>query len=312
MLENIILDKIHKSLMSLKLDLSAKYGIAVSGGSDSVALLHILKFLKINLHVIHLDHLTRDGESTKDAEFVNELCNTLNLPLTSQKISDFEFNGSNNVSEHYRKARIQLFKHCVDKNGLVGVFAAHHQNDQAETVYLRLNRGGPLYSMSGIKAISNVNGVKLIRPMLEVEKQEIITYLTERNISWKEDISNNSDKYARNKIRKVINNDNLFKKMLLDIGSLAFQYKAYLDKNIITFNDSVSLEDVEKTSLDVFKYSLKRFLESKLPSTVCVKEKTLKRVLDTILNKRTCKEDIGHGITLIADNGTVAFNVVKV
>jgi tRNA(Ile)-lysidine synthase len=175
--------------------------VAVSGGPDSVALLHILAQLGYKLHVAHLNHGLRGEESEKDAEFVQSIAQNLILPYTIEKRS-IPQEGS--IQQQARKVRYQFLKEICQNLGSDLVVLAQHGDDQLETVLMNFFRGAGLTGLTGIKSINNYEGITLIRPLLKSSKQEILNYLKENNIEYRIDSSNKKEKYLRNKFRLKI------------------------------------------------------------------------------------------------------------
>lgn len=183
-----------------------RWGVAVSGGADSVALLRLLITRSdLALHVIHLDHQTRGVESTADAEFVRRLADELQLPSTiaqrdvvEQQIADLPAN----PSARYRAARLALFRNVVTREHLAGVILAHHEDDQAETVLHRLIRGSGPSGLAGMAQRTDLAGLTLVRPLLSVRRSHLQSFLQQIGQPWREDASNASDDYLRNRLRR--------------------------------------------------------------------------------------------------------------
>jgi tRNA(Ile)-lysidine synthetase-like protein len=180
---------------------AGRWALAVSGGADSVALL----MLAVNArpvsawHVIHLDHETRGGASAEDARFVQILCDHLGVELTIRRISELNLKDPPaNRSARFRTARLHLFRTVVHDRQLAGVLQAHHAGDQAETVLLRLLRGG---RATGIRPRSVVNGLTILRPLLGATTVQLRDFLRQIGQPWREDESNRSPAYARNRAR---------------------------------------------------------------------------------------------------------------
>lgn len=177
-----------------------RVGVAVSGGADSVCLLHALLELAagygITLTVLHLDHGLRGAESTGDAEFVGALADRLGLALFCQKVTLAGTAG--NLEQEARRARLAFFHERRAQGALDRVATGHTRSDQAETVLFRLLRGSGGAGLSGIRPVTDDG---LIRPLIGVDRQDVLEYLRARSIEWREDASNRSFDFARNRIR---------------------------------------------------------------------------------------------------------------
>lgn len=201
---------------------SGRWGVAVSGGADSVALLRLL-FTRadLSLHVIHLDHQTRSAESAGDARFVRELAATLGLPATialretvEQEIEVID----PNPSARYRAARFKLFRDVVSREGLQGVILAHHADDQAETILHRLIRGSVASGLAGMSIESRLGELTVLRPLLPVRREALRRYLIEIEQSWREDASNASEDYLRNRLRRWLADEPELHAALIELG----------------------------------------------------------------------------------------------
>ena len=182
-----------------------RWAVGVSGGADSVALL--LLTADRRPHVVHLDHQTRGVDSAADAAFVAGLARRLGLEVTVATLSEVEHDPPANPSARYRAARLALFGRAVADHGLAGVALAHHAADQAETIALRLLRGGGPRSLVGMAARSTIGGLTVLRPLLRVAPADLRAFLRERGQPWREDASNGSDRYLRNRVRPWLAGD---------------------------------------------------------------------------------------------------------
>jgi tRNA(Ile)-lysidine synthase len=187
---------------------AGRWAVGISGGADSVALLLLLRErADLSLHVAHLDHETRAGASAEDARFVRELAERLELPCTIERRSVVE-SGIDplpaNISARFRAARLALFRRVVKEHGLAGVILAHHADDQAETVLHRLLRGSGPAGLAGMSPRARVGGLTILRPLLAVRRDDLRRVLTDRRQAWREDASNASDDYLRNRLRRVL------------------------------------------------------------------------------------------------------------
>jgi tRNA(Ile)-lysidine synthase len=175
-------------------------GVAVSGGADSVCLLHALLLLAprwdLRLHVLHLNHNLRGAESREDAEFVRRLAAGLGLPLTVGEADLASTAG--NLEQAARHARLDFFRQSIEAGTVDRVALGHTRRDQAETVLFRFLRGSGTAGLAGIRPVTSDG---LIRPLLEVDRAEVEQFLRDRSIPWREDSSNTSMRFARNQIR---------------------------------------------------------------------------------------------------------------
>ncbi|MBU4143171.1 tRNA lysidine(34) synthetase TilS, partial [Patescibacteria group bacterium] len=150
--------------------------VGVSGGPDSVALLHILNSLryelKIGLHIAHLDHMLRK-DSGKDREFVEALAAKMKLPLTVARINVAALAGKGSPEEIARNARLGFFFRVAREIKAHKIALAHNFDDQAETVLMRILRGSGLYGLSGILPKRDIAGFIIIRPLIETRRSDI-------------------------------------------------------------------------------------------------------------------------------------------
>ena len=181
-----------------------RVGVAVSGGADSVCLLHILFELapRWNLHlsVLHLDHQLRGEESLEDARFVRALAEKFSLPfhLGETDVRRAALESGDNLEQSARKARRQFFMQHLQAGAADRVATGHTRSDQAETVLFRFLRGSGTAGLAGVRPVT-ADG--LVRPLLEIDRAEIEQYLREQHIAWREDSTNANRDFARNRIR---------------------------------------------------------------------------------------------------------------
>ncbi len=177
--------------------------VAVSGGADSMALLDILsnlEELRLNLVVVHVDHMLRGEESDTDAVFVREAALKYGLPFELRSIDIRNYSSKNRLSleEGGRVARYEWFDEVASRYGARTVALGHHADDQAETVLMRLLRGA---GTTGLSGISPGGGKRYIRPLICCTRSEIEEYLHERKLLFRTDASNCDTRFLRNRIR---------------------------------------------------------------------------------------------------------------
>ena len=178
--------------------------MGVSGGPDSVALLHILHMLapdlSLKLGVGHLNHGLRQNASDRDAEFVAELAGRLGLPLFEEKVNVRKYARKKRLSieEAARELRYAFLYKVAETYGYNRIALGHHRDDNAELVLMFLIRGsGPL----GISGIPPVRNGQIIRPLIERNRRELREFLNTRKIPFVSDHSNTDPRYWRNRVR---------------------------------------------------------------------------------------------------------------
>lgn len=181
---------------------SDKTLIAVSGGRDSIVLLMLLNNLGYSIEVAHCNYQLRGKESDEDEAFVKELCGKLSVPFYTSKFETSKLAKEEGVSIQMkaRDLRYAWFEKLCKEKGLNKIATAHHLDDQLETILINLTRGTGLKGLRGMKAKRD----NVIRPLLCVSRDEINEFIYANHIPFREDSSNASGKYFRNKIRHQI------------------------------------------------------------------------------------------------------------
>ncbi|PQJ68583.1 tRNA lysidine(34) synthetase TilS [Polaribacter butkevichii] len=176
--------------------------IAISGGIDSVVLTHLLSALKFNISLAHCNFNLRGKESDLDEAFVRELGKKLKLNtfVTQFKTKEFAEENKQSTQIAARNLRYDWFDKLIKDHQFDYLLTAHHADDHLETFLINLTRGAGL---DGLTGIPEING-NIVRPLLKFSRNDILTFAKENNISWREDKSNASTKYIRNKIRHQI------------------------------------------------------------------------------------------------------------
>ncbi len=201
-----MLKRVRKNLKNAGVHPNDLLVVAVSGGPDSVCLLHLLseigKDYPFKLHVGHLNHSLRGVEADEDAEFVRKVCNGLNIPSTIVKkdVASLAKSMRKSIQETARMVRYQTLREISQQNGGRWIVTAHHAGDQAETFLMRLIRGSGTRGLSGIPRTRD----SVIRPFLDFTKDDILAYLRQHQLTFREDSSNNLPHYFRNRIRREL------------------------------------------------------------------------------------------------------------
>lgn len=201
--------------------------VAVSGGVDSVALLHVLYHLaaewQLALHIAHLDHNLRP-ESAADAQFVAQLADHLHLPFHQQQLAPASLAGrGDGIEAAARQARYQFLTAVAlaitpaEQTPVIAL--AHHADDQAETLLLHLVRGSGLPGLGGMRWLSvrrasdlwpavpvaqGEQPIRLVRPFLGVQRAALLRYVRTHNLAWREDSTNSDQRFARNRLRHTV------------------------------------------------------------------------------------------------------------
>ncbi len=173
--------------------------IAVSGGLDSMTVLSILKDLGYNFALAHCNFKLREEESELDEQFVKDWAQKNKTKCFIKQFDTVSYAKTKKISIQLaaRELRYQWFDALLKQEHYNYLITAHHANDNLETVLFNLTRGTGFKGMLGIPDKND----KIIRPFLPFTRDEIASYAKENNIAWREDKSNASDKYSRNKIR---------------------------------------------------------------------------------------------------------------
>lgn len=177
--------------------------VAVSGGADSVCLLHLLKemqgTLPFDLSIAHMDHMARGEESTEDACFVEDLGKKLGLETFVQRVdvSKEKENLKTSFQEAGRMLRYDFLESTLKDIGGNKLALGHTADDQVETFLINLLRGSGLKGLAGMSEMRDA----VIRPLIDCTRGEVEAYLAEGSLNYRVDTSNASDKYLRNRIR---------------------------------------------------------------------------------------------------------------
>lgn len=180
----------------------AGFILAVSGGADSMAMLHAFKYLNLKIWVLHCNFSLRGKESDMDEQFVKRFCDSYGIAHSVRKFDTTCYAREKGLSIEMaaRELRYAWFDEMKEKKKMDYIVVAHHADDVAETMLINLCRGTGIKGLTGIKP---VNG-PILRPLLECSRTEILQYIEDHQLGYRTDSTNNSLDYVRNKIRHQI------------------------------------------------------------------------------------------------------------
>lgn len=189
--------------------------VGVSGGSDSLALLHMLLGLNrsgdwnLKLHVAHLHHQLRGDEADEDAAFVQAACDSLELPCSIDRrdVRTLAESEGMSIEEISRRERYAFFERVCIQTGCRAVAVGHQADDHAETVLHRILRGTGLRGLAGIprnRPLSPGSDVRLVRPLLNFTRVQLREFLANAGIAWREDRTNVLNEAMRNRVRNLV------------------------------------------------------------------------------------------------------------
>lgn len=236
-----------------------KIGIAVSGGIDSMCLLHYLinnqSQFDCEFCVININHKIRKT-SKNDSNFVKNYCKQNNIKFFSFDVDALKFSAENKltIEEGARICRYNVFDNLIKKNVVDKIVIAHHKQDQAETIFLNLLRGTGLKGASGMEVQNN----HYIRPMLFEDKCNILAYQKQYEIPFVEDETNEDTNYSRNFIRRKIfplikTHWNNFESNILNFSKICKQDNDYIE-SLIDYNKLLIDDNLVKIPLSYFVY----------------------------------------------------------
>jgi tRNA(Ile)-lysidine synthase len=189
---------IRRVLLSHDVDVDHRIIVAVSGGADSMALLHGLHTTNYKSIVAHVNYGLRGAESDEDEHCVRAFCEKHAIALEVFRVKEEDWNGhAGSTQEAARSIRYTWFKDLLLKHQAAAIITAHHANDQTETMLYQFVRGGGGKSVSGMAERAG----NLIRPMLAITKSRVLEYIEQHTIPWRQDSSNETNHYARNVVR---------------------------------------------------------------------------------------------------------------
>ena len=186
-----------------KLSPDRLYLVALSGGADSVALALMMKERGLNVHALHCNYHLRGKESDRDENFVRHFCDDNNIPL---EVCHFDTRNlakmhGMSIEMEARELRYTWFAEQAQTLKAEAICVAHHKDDQAETLLLNLIRGTGMRGLAAMHPDRTINGLRILRPLLDITKQEILDYLASRHQEYVTDSTNLERDALRNRIR---------------------------------------------------------------------------------------------------------------
>lgn len=283
-----------------------KIVIGVSGGPDSICLLHVLYGLKeklgIEIVVAHVNHMLRDVADL-ETEYVQKFCKKLGIECYVKKANILEISKTQKkgTEEVGRQVRYDFFDEVAKKTNSNKIATAHNSNDRAETVILNILRGSGL---SGLKGIEPIRDNKYIRPLINTDRQDIENYCNDNKLEPKYDKTNNENIYTRNKVRNTVIpyikkefNPNIIK-TINRLSSLATEENEYLQAITKQEFENLLIEKTENIILDLHKFNslnlvIKRRLILYTINEVLHTTNGIEKVnIDDII--KLCKNNIGN------------------
>lgn len=283
-----------------------KIVIGVSGGPDSICLLHVLYGLKetlgIEIVVAHVNHMLRDVADL-ETEYVQSFCKKLGIECYVKKADILEISKTQKkgTEEVGRQVRYDFFDEVAKKTNSNKIATAHNSNDRAETVILNILRGSGL---SGLKGIEPIRDNKYIRPLINTDRQDIENYCNDNKLEPKYDKTNNENIYTRNKVRNTVIpyikkefNPNIIK-TINRLSSLATEENEYLQAITKQEFENLLIEKTENIILDLHKFNslnlvIKRRLILYTINEVLHTTNGIEKVnIDDII--KLCKNNIGN------------------
>lgn len=240
--------------------------VGVSGGPDSVCLLHILnrcrKEMALSLHIVHINHGIRKRESKREEKFVSHLAGRMSLPITvkSLDVPSYARKKRLTIEEAARDMRYSVFEQLAGKLNAKKIALGHTASDQVETVLMHLLRGSGPQGLSGIPPVRKLGSTAIVRPLIEVNREEILNYLKKNNLTFCLDSSNRKTEYFRNKVRLKLlpllrkNYNENIDGALLRLSEILKEENAYWERVVERVLGKVVSWEAEKILIDFKKF----------------------------------------------------------
>ena len=288
--------------------------LGYSGGPDSACLLQLLlRWKKIPLHLVHVDHGWRK-ESEQERVAIQELAQKLALPLHWTTLDPRAMQG--NLEAECREARLKFFQKVASEVEAQGCLLAHHADDQAETVFKRLLEGANLVNLSAMAPIYTIDRLRLMRPLLTIKKRELLSWLERHGITYFQDATNQDVRFLRAKMRQEIfpylrtSFGKEFEDNLTHIAQEAYDLRLYLDEKIQSYLEKASTSNwgTSLCSLPTTQVETKHLLQqvAKREGLIFSRDQ-IEKASHLLLTKAADKEIILQGRSIIFDRGRAFF-----
>ena len=283
--------------------------VGVSGGPDSISLLHILnkfsknKILNFEIIAVHINHQIRE-EANEDEEYVRKYCEKNKIKFYSKRIDVIKYANNNKIGleEAGRNLRYEYFDEICKREDANKIAIAHNKNDKAETIIMNIIRGS---GISGLRGIEPIRENKYIRPIIECERTEIEKYAEDNNLNPRIDKTNFENDCTRNKIRNIVLpyikkefNYNIIETMNR-LSNLAIETDEYIQKQVLETYKEIKIEqNTNNIVLNLKEFNTKDVLIRKriliyTISKVLGNSKNIEKVnIEDII--KMCEKNIGN------------------
>ncbi len=301
--------------------------IGVSGGPDSMGLLHFLMSIKaefnLTLIVAHINHHTRGEENTREEELIRDFCFLHDIPYI---VGNFLKSGKKNFHEEARNFRYRFFLDLAKEYRANKIVLAHHEDDQVETILFKITRGNHLSGYIGMKDSYDLDNITVIRPFLNVTKDDILEYCLKNNVPYALDSSNFSVKYTRNYFRKKI--IPLFKKVqpefnqkimqlheqLLEVDDYLKQNGKMLIKEMIISDEKdriiLDLNKLKVNHITIIRVILLLVVNKLYSDTFDLTYEKMKNLLNIIFGQKpNITFDLGKNLYCVREYESLSFQI---
>ena len=291
---------------------------ATSGGVDSMCLINILLNYNIKIVCAHVNHNLRE-ESNEEYEFVKNFCKSNNIIFEGIVLDKID-NG--NLESKFRKKRYEFFNNIVKKYNAKYLLTAHHGDDLIETILMRIVRGSSIEGYSGFDYIVDNNNYKILRPLVYLTKSDLYEYAKENNIEYREDKTNQSDNYTRNRYRKYIlpklkeENKNVHMKFIKfsnELSSASKFINNYVD-NLLDkyyFNNILDIDQIKNMDEFIIKKVIYEVLKDNYKNNInLINDNNINEIIKIIKsNKPNLSVDLPLNVKLIKNYNLIKFDI---